>query len=382
VRSQSSLMMPSSPNITAKHSHKSQRRLCITYLRSYPSERLQNKYACERYIRDWVDTHLITKQGVRGQILRGEGHSQELDNQAIDQLIAAHLLRREERRGANWIELAHDRLVEPVRADNAKYHATLNHLQRQAEEWQKTHSDWLLLRGGALKEAEDWADQHPGELAPSDRDFLAACQKAHRRAWWVDVLTISSLVLLLTTLGAAVWIGYLNRQLKVNEERLERSNEQLSSPERAKQVNSAQRAYEIIASATPEHRRVDVIVQYYYKDREPEEVFDSIQRLGFRLEKRQGRINTPTNFVRYTPSVSIDDVRQVCVTLISSNVPLTSVDCFKNPEKESIKNKKVIQIGAGVSNQGNPLWTVERLNDELSPCPVGQADAGDDEEDP
>jgi len=72
----------------------------------------------ERAIREWFDDQLITSQGIRGQVLQGEGQSQGLDNRAIRALIDAYLVRAEKRRGATWFELAHDRLIEPVRANN------------------------------------------------------------------------------------------------------------------------------------------------------------------------------------------------------------------------------------------------------------------------
>ena len=75
----------------------------------------------ERTIREWFDTHLITEQGIRGQVLRGAEQSQGLDNQAIAPLVDAHLVRAENRRGATWYELTHDRLIEPVRHNNAAW---------------------------------------------------------------------------------------------------------------------------------------------------------------------------------------------------------------------------------------------------------------------
>ncbi|UCC64088.1 MAG: ATP-binding protein, partial [Anaerolineae bacterium] len=72
----------------------------------------------ERTIRDWFDRRLITEQGIRGQVLQGPEESQGLENRASRPLVDASLVRAERRRGAPWYELAHDRLIEPVRADN------------------------------------------------------------------------------------------------------------------------------------------------------------------------------------------------------------------------------------------------------------------------
>jgi hypothetical protein len=75
----------------------------------------------ERTIRNWFDHQLITEQGIRGQVLEGPKESEGLDNRAIWPLVNAHLVRAEKRRGATWLELAHDRLIEPVQASNAAW---------------------------------------------------------------------------------------------------------------------------------------------------------------------------------------------------------------------------------------------------------------------
>jgi WD40 repeat protein/tetratricopeptide (TPR) repeat protein len=137
----------------------------------------------ERAIREWFDRQLITEQGIRGQVLQGHEASQGLENRAVMPLVDAHLVRAEKRRGATWFELAHDRLIEPVRKDNAAwYQANLSALQRQAALWDEQHrSPGLLLRGEALAEAERWAATHQDELTPTERDFLAACREDRAR---------------------------------------------------------------------------------------------------------------------------------------------------------------------------------------------------------
>ena len=134
----------------------------------------------ERAIREWFDRQLITEQGIRGQVLQGHEESQGLENRAIMPLVDAHLVRAEKRRGATWFELAHDRLIEPVRKNNAAwYQANLSPLQRQAALWEEQHrSPGLLLRGETLDEAERWADTHQNELTSTEHDFLAACREA------------------------------------------------------------------------------------------------------------------------------------------------------------------------------------------------------------
>lgn len=134
----------------------------------------------ERTIRKWFNTQLITDQGFRGQVLRGPEQSQGLANLAIQPLVDAHLVRAENRRGATWYELTHDRLIKPIKDDNEAWREkNLTTLQRQADLWQNQgRSGNLLLRDEALTEADQWAAEHEHELTFIERDFLEACREA------------------------------------------------------------------------------------------------------------------------------------------------------------------------------------------------------------
>jgi len=150
-------------------------------LRGYYADRVnaisRQTGIAEREIREWVDRQLITEQGIRGQVLQGPERSQNLDNRAIWLLVDAHLVRAEARRGATWFELAHDRLIEPVVADNAAWRQRhLSTLQRQAVLWQEQgRQRGLLWRGEVLASAHRWAAAHPDELSEAEHAFLADC---------------------------------------------------------------------------------------------------------------------------------------------------------------------------------------------------------------
>ena len=142
----------------------------------------------ERALREWTETQLITEQGIRGQVLQGPAESpvgkNGLANQGIWPLVDAHLVRAEQRRGATWFELAHDRLIEPVRKDNAAWReAHFSSLQRQAALWDgQGRPKGLLLQGIALEAAEQWAVEHSDELEDHERDFVEACRDARSAA--------------------------------------------------------------------------------------------------------------------------------------------------------------------------------------------------------
>ena len=137
----------------------------------------------ERDIRVWFDEHLITKRGIRGQVLQEPGQSAGLEDEAISELIDMHVVRAETRRGAVWFELAHDRLIEPIQANNdAWYQVNLNAFQQQARLWHSQgRAPGYLLADEALTQAEQWAADDPDGLTLIEREYLAAC-KEHRRA--------------------------------------------------------------------------------------------------------------------------------------------------------------------------------------------------------
>jgi hypothetical protein len=181
----------------------------------------------ERAIRDWCDQQLITEQGIRGQVLQGPEESQGLDNRAIWPLVNTHLVRAEKRRGATWFELAHDRLIEPVRADNADWReAHLHPLQRQAALWEEAgHPAGLLLRGETLVEAEAWAESHMEDLTGVEQEFLEACQEARalaererRQARRIRWLAVGATLFSIIAIVLAIVAGLQSRAARTSAE--------------------------------------------------------------------------------------------------------------------------------------------------------------------
>jgi len=138
----------------------------------------------ERTVRDWFETALITAGGLRSQVIAERGNTRGLSNKAIALLINSHLVRAERRLSTFWYELAHDRLVAPIRAANAAWReANFSTLQRQAALWvAKGRSDGLLLSGQAFVEAETWATANGNTLTPDEQAFLVSCRAARDTA--------------------------------------------------------------------------------------------------------------------------------------------------------------------------------------------------------
>lgn len=153
---------------------------CISEVVSHPETEIS-----ERAIRQWIQNNLISRDAVRLPVLMGADKTEGLDNSIIRMLQDAHLLRSDQRAGLTWFELAHDRLVKPVRKDNhAWFKAHLSLLQRQSERWQnEDRAEYLLLRQEELADAKAWAEQNDDQLSDIDRAFLEASlgEQARRR---------------------------------------------------------------------------------------------------------------------------------------------------------------------------------------------------------
>ena len=99
-------------------------------------------------------------------------------------LTDAHLVRAESRRGATWYELSHDRLIEPVKEDNARWReVNLSHFERLATWWdEQKRPDQALLTGPDLVNAETWVAANAATLSPREQEFFEASRKAADQA--------------------------------------------------------------------------------------------------------------------------------------------------------------------------------------------------------
>jgi len=77
----------------------------------------------ERFLRRRFGERLITPAGTRGLVYRVNGRPRS-SNAAVDILRNCYIIRADLRGGNTWYELAHDRLVEPVREVNLAWKAS------------------------------------------------------------------------------------------------------------------------------------------------------------------------------------------------------------------------------------------------------------------
>jgi WD40 repeat protein len=172
----------------------------------------------ERRLREWFSRQLITPAATRNQLQRQQGESGGLDNDTIERLLDTHLIRSEQRAGATWYELAHDRLIQPVLTSNTIWFASSLHpMQQQAALWdQQGRPDTLLLRGRTLKDAEQFANTNTEALLDVEHDLLDRSHKYQRatRRKRATLVLIAGILLI----GAAVVIFFWRQAVVAKKE--------------------------------------------------------------------------------------------------------------------------------------------------------------------
>jgi WD40 repeat protein len=225
--------------------------------------------ALERRIRDWFDQQLLTPDGRRNQVIMERDSSSGLANTVIDQLRDTYLVRSEQRRDNVWFELAHDRLIVPIRNDNMAWReAHLIPFQRQAALWaDKGRPDNLLLQGSTLREAEAWAKVHYDELLDHERKFLEQSIKAraiqerearsHRQRIMLLVIALV-FALLLAGLGFYLYFQALHQQhiARIRELSAQALEGRIRSPQRSLLL-----AAEALHESQPEDESYLAVVQ-------------------------------------------------------------------------------------------------------------------------
>ncbi len=149
----------------------------------------------EREIRDWIETALISRDGIRMQAQAFEARA-SAGEAVLDGLVDAHLLRADYRNDKRWFELAHDRLVDPVRRSNARWRlVALEPVQRRSVVWAESgRPSELLLRGADLREAKRWRSSHQDEITEIEDEYLGASEKQRSRKVLVWVLGLLGLL--------------------------------------------------------------------------------------------------------------------------------------------------------------------------------------------
>ncbi|HEV7768355.1 MAG TPA: hypothetical protein VGQ76_25370 [Thermoanaerobaculia bacterium] len=186
------------------------------YYREHVGRIAKNYGADERRLRAWVGSELIV-----GRFRRPAAHSPDVANvkEVLKELEDAYLLRSDPRPGRQgWLELAHDRLVEPIIDDNRGWlQETLSEFELAAMLWD-THQRPSHLLFPARKLRTEKPPTEPGVEA----DFY----KASRRE-------ATNIVIGLATFGAVLlmFIGFsiFATRMWFENKRLLEANQKLSA---------------------------------------------------------------------------------------------------------------------------------------------------------
>jgi WD40 repeat protein len=175
----------------------------------------------ERSLRAWLARHLVTEHDLRAQVLETPDATLGLPNPALRGLVDAHLLRAEERRGMTWYELAHDRLVAPLRASDARWTAAhLGPVERQAALWdQQGRPESLLLADlaqlDALLAAAD--ERTPVERAFLEQGAAQARREAQARRARRTLRVLVAALAVAVVAGLAVALAYARRNAALQD---------------------------------------------------------------------------------------------------------------------------------------------------------------------
>ncbi len=142
----------------------------------------------ERRLRAWFDTELITEAGTRGTIYQGEEKTGSTPNFVVRMLQERFLLRAELRGGGAWIELVHDRFVEPIQAANQRWQLGYeNPLALATRAWIAAGRDATRLASGKdLTELDAYAELNSDDITDDEQSFLEESQRRIvRPSTWV-----------------------------------------------------------------------------------------------------------------------------------------------------------------------------------------------------
>ena len=163
----------------------------------------------ERQLRDWFDKELITEAGTRGLVHEGEQETGSLPNGVVRALQRRFLVRAEARGGDTWIELVHDRFVEPIRQSNrAWFSRNLNPLTLAAQAWLNAGKpEGKLYSGSQLAAAATQMQASPAEFGEPEQAFVEAGQQVETRraARRQRVIAWSAAALSVMFIALAAW---------------------------------------------------------------------------------------------------------------------------------------------------------------------------------
>ena len=356
-----------------------------------------DQHVNERQLRGWFERELMTTQGLRTQAAQDADETVAI-RAAIPALLAAHLIREETRRGGTWYELAHDRLVAPIRESNERfYRETASGVETQAAVWERNgrRAELLLQDDHAIDEAEQWGREHPDRVTERVNAFLnasrrAALERATRRTRVLAAIALGAALLIALVAVALLYAATKARALQEVETQLAKSQvaKLQADAERKKATEAAAELRKTVESAgalvqehyaesapaesgstSPAPSKVapteslqadialkalpppvptvfepvrEAYIMYYTRDSDNSRVVNELKKLGFEFTIQPSRRSSRTsNCVWYGADVTPDEVKVVALALLRAGVGLQAIKPFENSPDKNL----IIEIG-------------------------------------
>lgn len=199
--------------------------------------------AQEVVIRRWISSRLITRNGLRNQASLGQAHDQNITDDTLQELESSHLIRSERRGNRSFYELAHDRLVGPILAEEKNWRQLhLPEFQIKAEKWAEAGDKSALLTPKEYRRARRWQAKHNYELEPNERRFMKSSRDRNR-------LRVLSWGMGLIVIFALAPFQLFQQRLEIQEQQLEiaeQNNKEnsflLAQEQLQKEINAKERA--------------------------------------------------------------------------------------------------------------------------------------------
>jgi hypothetical protein len=345
----------------------------------------KNTAVDEWTLRTWFDRELLTSRDFRTQVADDTAETETV-RPALDALEKAHLIKPETRRGTTWYELAHDRLIAPVRESNQRwFRQHLTNWEREAAEWdQAGRPEEQLPRTRELLALRDWVKDNP-HRAEVVKDFLSAAEvralareKTKTRTLRRTVIGVVTALVVVVAAGGVI-LDLFIKQKRANDQLIRQNRLMAEAGRQIQQANASPLASRTIASPveslradvqlqkletpSPPAERRGVTIRYYRGEFDDERVKQALENLGFTVQQEivpSTRRGTQTNAVWYGTDVPPEDVQVVALALIRAGVALQLVKPFVDqPRKRS-----QIEIG-NKELASNALLTVQDI-DRLS----------------
>lgn len=356
----------------------------------------------EGSLRAFVATQLI-QDGVRAQTLMGTELDAGVTTEAIDALGDRYIIRREERRGAIWYELAHDRLMGPILVNNVQWKAKNDSsLLKFAEEWDRLgRPNRLLLFANPDRTLRAFLDgtarrkarlaRHTGAFgvpAVTPRvvtEYLKASTRLRRVAGMV-ILLLASVVA-----GMAYTVSKMqeNSSLKNKSDSLSQLIDSIKTKSAALVVarDSADRVANLLyqkawglddtgkvavqaslsanaklqqaVKASPKALRNDISIKYFFKRSDPQRVEFALKELGYTVTIGPARLeDVATNAMSYGPAVPLADVRVVALALARTGAQIRRI-C---PIRATVGRERSVEIIGSTTAAELPALTLEQLS--------------------